>query len=120
MDLVQIDYDEVEKDCQNVRPTRFNTTSLRGSLFIREMAIVIKLPSKQAKFLVAAFGSSIITGVSNRAYQEDTEDEILPHFLALHFHRRGCSCVWTDARSRMAVKLHQDDCFTHQTISFFD
>ncbi|KAL6921701.1 hypothetical protein FSHL1_005669 [Fusarium sambucinum] len=142
MNLVQVDYKEVEKDCRNVRPIKFNTcfhsideipVHWRGqhrsrpseapysyerwlSLILRTRNLdqrevqTIKLTSTQAKLLIAASGSSIITGVPNRAYQEDIEDEILPQLSALQFPPQGLfmrldGCSPKDGRQTVPGRL---------------
>ncbi|KAM0557220.1 hypothetical protein ACHAPJ_005484 [Fusarium lateritium] len=52
-------------------------------------AQVVKLAQAQAKLLVAASGSSIITGEPSRAYREDIEEEIIPAFSSLIFPSEG-------------------------------
>ncbi|KAF4944885.1 hypothetical protein FSARC_14555 [Fusarium sarcochroum] len=122
MHLTHIDYKEVESDCQNVPPTKFNTCFhppdeipahggsyrhlsrpseapysferwlpliLRTRNLDEREAQVVKLTQAQAKLLLAASGSSIITGGPNRAYQEDIEEEIFPAFSSLIFPPEG-------------------------------
>ncbi|KAG5756271.1 hypothetical protein H9Q72_000963 [Fusarium xylarioides] len=52
-------------------------------------AQVVKLTRAEAKLLVAASGTSIITGEHNRAYQEDIQEEIIPHLSSLDFPAEG-------------------------------
>ncbi|EXM32331.1 hypothetical protein RAB80_003129 [Fusarium oxysporum f. sp. vasinfectum] len=86
MHLTQTNYEEVESDCQNVPPTKFNTC----------FHTVEEIPAHEstnhlshAKLVVAASGTSIITGEHNRAYQEDIQEEIIPHLSSLDFPAEG-------------------------------
>jgi hypothetical protein len=121
MHLAQTNYEEVESDCQNVPPTKFNTCfhtveeiPVHGSTnhlsrpseapysFERWLPLVlktrkldpkavqiVKLTRAEAKLVVAASGTSIITGEHNRAYQEDIQEEIIPHLSSLEFPAEG-------------------------------
>ncbi|KAF4455676.1 hypothetical protein F53441_2076 [Fusarium austroafricanum] len=120
MHLTQINYSEVELDCQNMPPTKFNTCFhsveeipvqkrdqhlsrpseapysfkrwlpliLKTRNLGQDEAQIVKLTPAQARLLVEASGSSIITGELNRAYQEDIGEEIIPH-LPLKFPPEG-------------------------------
>ncbi|CCT68747.1 uncharacterized protein FFUJ_07560 [Fusarium fujikuroi IMI 58289] len=52
-------------------------------------AQVVKLTRAEARLVVAASGTSIITGEHNRAYQEDIQEEIIPHLSSLDFPAEG-------------------------------
>ncbi|WKT44497.1 hypothetical protein QSH57_009350 [Fusarium oxysporum f. sp. vasinfectum] len=121
MHLTQTNYEEVESDCQNVPPTKFNTCFhtveeipahestnhlsrpseapysferwlplvLKTRNLDAKVAQIVKLTRAEAKLVVAASGTSIITGEHNRAYQEDIQEEIIPHLSSLDFPAEG-------------------------------
>ncbi|KAF5003551.1 hypothetical protein FDECE_9910 [Fusarium decemcellulare] len=81
-----------------------------------EKAQIVKLRPAQAKLLVEASGSSIITGEPSRAYQEDIREEVLPAFSSLKFPPEGLfvrldRCSPKDGRQTVPgrLSLHSTD-----------
>ncbi|KAF4342682.1 hypothetical protein FBEOM_3342 [Fusarium beomiforme] len=50
---------------------------------------IVKFTPAQAKLIIAASATSIITGEHNRAYEEDINEEIIPHLSSLKFPAEG-------------------------------
>ncbi|KAF7558561.1 hypothetical protein G7046_g5593 [Stylonectria norvegica] len=69
--------------------TRWLPLILRTRGLDPSVAQVVKLTRAQAKILVDASGSSIITGVLDSAYDEDLTEEILPSLAHLRFPPQG-------------------------------
>ncbi|KAF9767056.1 hypothetical protein IL306_000431 [Fusarium sp. DS 682] len=79
-------------------------------------AQIVRLTPAQAKLLVAASATSIITGEHNRAYQEDINEEIIPHLSSLNFPVEGLfmrldGCSPKDGRQTVPgrLSLHSPD-----------
>ncbi|KAI8716485.1 hypothetical protein NCS52_00942600 [Fusarium sp. LHS14.1] len=116
MNMVKINLVDVTDDCKDGRATRFNTCfhpvdqlpvdlskpSEAPYSFSRWLPLIIKtrnvdpsavqtvhLSRTQARLLVDASATSIITGELSRALEEDLIDEVAPAFLSLQFPPEG-------------------------------
>ncbi|KAF5596939.1 cell division cycle 123 [Fusarium subglutinans] len=87
-------------------------------------AQVVKLTRGEARLLVAASRTSIITGEHNRAYQEDIQEEIIPHLSSLDFPTEGLfmrldRCSPKDGRQAVPdPDDEQDQLLLNQGLSF--
>lgn len=143
MKLVKIDYGSVTDDSKDGRATRFNTCfhpvdqvpanlpkpSEAPYAFARWLPLIIKtrnidpsavqtvrLSRSQARLLVEASATSIITRELNRALEEDLREDVIPAFSSLQFSPEGLfmrltGCSPKDGRRRDPTQpsLHSTD-----------
>ncbi|RMJ04746.1 hypothetical protein CDV36_014591 [Fusarium kuroshium] len=116
MKLVKINLCDVTDDCRDGRATRFNTcfhpadqlpanvsrSSEAPYSFTRWLPLIlqirnidptavqtVRLSRAQARLLVDASTTSIITGEMNRAFEEDLREDVFPAFSSLKFPPEG-------------------------------
>ncbi|RSL65282.1 hypothetical protein CEP51_013024 [Fusarium floridanum] len=116
MKLVKINLCDVTDDCRDGRATRFNTCfhpadqlpanvsrpSEAPYSFTRWLPLIlqirnidptavqtVRLSRAQARLLVDASTTSIITGEMNRAFEEDLREDVFPAFSSLKFPPEG-------------------------------